>query len=295
MPNQNCEPSDAASAVIDHPAAYPQADLNFIQMIWPVAHGSTDFLCENLYIDDTVKLGLSLNGNRLRRNSLEPNYLDTSKAVTVPGLPGEINRLTSGPFNGQMTGKYSYNIAYHRYGTWGRASEVNDVGQWVVVGSHESGNNGPTRREYVHGWGLVYHQPISNHYSNRTVSVPAGAAWTKVIGPWGLYFNGLPTGTAAWADAQAQAEAEKAAWPCAMTGRRSAASNSCGPNWRPCTATPRPWRRRTSAPPNRSAIASCGRVLKPPPPPSPPLGLPPAMWWPCSPRTAPAGCWPTRA
>jgi rhamnogalacturonan endolyase len=200
-------------AVIDHPANYPQADLNFIQMIWPVAHGSTDFLCENLYIDDTVKLGLSLNGNRLRRNSLEPNYLDTSKGVTVPGLPGEINRLTSGPFNGQLTGKYSYNIAYHRYGTWGRASEVNDVGQWVVVGSHESGNNGPTRREYVHGWGLVYHQPISNHYSNRTVSVPAGSAWTKVIGPWGLYFNGLPTGTAAWADAQAQAEAEKAAWP----------------------------------------------------------------------------------
>ncbi len=200
-------------AALNHPLAYPQADLQFIQMIWPIAHNATDFLCENLYIDDNVKLGLSLNGNRLRRNSLEPSYGDIKNAVWVTGLPGEINRLTSGPFTGQLTGKYSYNIPHNIYKTWGRASDINDVGSWVVAGSQEYGNNGPTRREYVHGWGLVYHQPISNHYSNRGISIPAGRAWTKIIGPWGLYFNGLPTGAQAWTDAKAQGEAEAGAWP----------------------------------------------------------------------------------
>lgn len=200
-------------AALEHPASYPQADLQFIQMIWPIAHDATNFLCENLYIDDTVKLGLSQNGTRLRRNGLEPNYADIKKAVTVPGLPGEINALTSGPFNGQLTGKYSYNIQYELYRAWGRASDVNDVGEWVVSASHEYGNNGPARREYVHGWGLLYHQPISNHYSNRTISIPANVAWTKIIGPWGLYFNGLPTGAESWTDARAQGDAETAAWP----------------------------------------------------------------------------------
>lgn len=200
-------------AALDHQASYAQADLQFIQMIWPIAHNATDFLCENLYIDDTVKLGLSLNGTQLRRNSLEPTYGDIKKAVWVTGLPGEINQLTSGPFNGQLTGKYSYNIPHNIYKTWGRASDINDVGKWVVAGSQEYGNNGPTRREYVHGWGLMYHQPISNHYSNRGISIPAGQAWTKIIGPWGLYFNGLPTGAQAWADAKAQGDAEAAAWP----------------------------------------------------------------------------------
>lgn len=200
-------------AALDHPAAYPQADLQFIQMIWPISHNATDFLCENLYIDDTVKLGLSLNGAQLRRNSLEPTYGDIKKSVWVAGLPGEINQLTSGPFNGQLTGKYSYNIPHNIYKTWGRASDINDVGKWVVAGSQEYGNNGPTRREYIHGWGLMYHQPISNHYSNRGISIPAGQAWTKIIGPWGLYFNGLPTGAEAWTDAKAQGDAEAAAWP----------------------------------------------------------------------------------
>ena len=200
-------------AALDHPAVYPQADLQFIQMIWPIAHSTTDFLCENLYIDDTVKLGLSLNGTQLRRNSLEPTYGDIKKSVWVSGLPGEINQLTSGPFTGQLTGKYSYNIPHNIYKTWGRASDINDIGEWVVAGSQEYGNNGPTRREYVHGWGLMYHMPISNHYSNRGISIPAGQPWTKIIGPWGLYFNGLPTGAAAWTDAKAQGDAEQAAWP----------------------------------------------------------------------------------
>lgn len=200
-------------AALGHPATYPQADLQFIQMIWPIAHNTTDFLCENLYIDDDVKLGLSLNGTQLRRNSLEPTYGDIKNSVWVDGLPGEINQLTTGPFAGQLTGKYSYNIQHNLYKTWGRASDINDVGQWVVAGSQEYGNNGPTRREYVHGWGLMYHMPISNHYSNRTVSIPASQSWTKVIGPWGLYFNGLPTGTEAWADARAQGDAEQGAWP----------------------------------------------------------------------------------
>jgi len=55
----------------------------------------------------------------------------------------------------------------------------------------------------------------SGHYQNRHggVNVNSNANWTKVFGPWALYFNNGDSGDACWQDAKNQALAEQQAWP----------------------------------------------------------------------------------
>ena len=204
-----------AYLVANHPASYStysNMTIGFIQMIWPVAHDATNFLCEKLFIDH-VKTGLSLNGQQLTRDTIVPNYFDTRFANTVPGLPVEIGQLSSGPFSNQLNGKYSYNVDYAKLGTWGRASDTNHIGEWVVLSSPEYISNGPTVRDYVDGWGLMYFMPVGGHYDDTSITVKSNVNWTKVFGPWALYFNSQPDGVTAWQDAQNQAIAERQAWP----------------------------------------------------------------------------------
>jgi rhamnogalacturonan endolyase len=198
--------------VAKHPAAYPECKLAFVQMIWPAAHDATNFLCEKSYID-TVKTGLTLNGTELTREALEPTYHDIAEGVNEDGLPKEIYRMTTGLFKGQLVGKYSYTIDYAKQGAWGRASDVNHLGEWILNASAEYMSDGPWMCEYVHGEGLMYNTIISPHYNNTGITIAANATWTKVLGPWALYFNSGNTGDLSWQDAQAQAAAEKAAWP----------------------------------------------------------------------------------
>ncbi|HTB63248.1 MAG TPA: polysaccharide lyase family protein [Opitutales bacterium] len=198
--------------VANHPVTYPLCNIAFIQMIWPAAHDATNFLCEKSYID-TVKTGLSLNGTQLNRISLEPTFADVQNSVNVSGLPQEIFQATTGFFNGQLYGKYSYNFDYPQLNVWGRASDVNQVGEWIINASKEYMNNGPTMCEYSHGEGLMYNNIVSNHYDNVGITVAANVAWTKTFGPWALYFNSQSTGDANWQDAKNQATAEQSAWP----------------------------------------------------------------------------------
>jgi len=211
--------------VANHPTTYPLCNIAFIQMIWPAAHDSTNFLCENSYID-LVKTGLSLNGVQETRAALEPTFADVNASVNVTGLPQEIFQATTGFFAGQLYGKYTYNFDYAQLGAWGRASDVNHVGEWVINASAEYMNNGPTMCEYSHGEGLMYNNIVSNHYDNVGITVAANANWSKVFGPWALYFNSQTTGDAAWQDAKTQAAAEKAAWPYAWMSNSAYATAS---------------------------------------------------------------------
>ena len=204
-------------SVVRHPAAYaihPDLNISFIQCIFPTAHDSNNFLCENQYLDDGVKWGLSLNGVQQKRNGLQPNFYDGYHTIPVPGMPGEIVQYTTGIFAGQINGKYSYTFDYPTIDAYGMASDVNDVGLWVVTGSHEYQNNGPTACEYAGGiGGMTGFEPIIAHYENTGLSVSASSEWTKVYGPWAFYFNSFPTGAEAWQDAKNQAVAERQAWP----------------------------------------------------------------------------------
>jgi rhamnogalacturonan endolyase len=208
--------------VYDHPARY-QIYTNLLPcpwMIWPVAHDTTNFLCEKVFIDRAVKTGLSLNGTPQTRDALEPNFYDFQHAVNLPSLPKEVYQMTSGLFSNQLTGKYSYNVDCYKFGAWGRASDKNKVGQWVVLGSHEYMDDGVTMCEYVQGDGLLYQVGSSGaHYGNRVMSVDNHADWTKIYGPWALYFNSGDSGDACWQDAKNQALAEARAWPYAWLAR----------------------------------------------------------------------------
>lgn len=199
--------------VAHHPAGYPEARVSFIQMIWPGPHTADAYLCENQYLDDSVK-NLTLDGRPLPRNGLQPTLKDEMAAVEVPGYPKEIRRYTTGLFAGQLNGKYSYTFDYPTLGAWGLASDKRTLGLWVVAGNHDYQNNGPTAAEYAGGYtGVLLFEPLIAHYGNTGLTVPAGREWTKIYGPWMLYFNSLPNGARAWQDARAQAEVESRAWP----------------------------------------------------------------------------------
>ena len=209
--------------VINHPARYhiyTNCQIDFIQMKWPVAHDAINFLCEKIYIDHGVKTGLSQNGIQQTRDALAPNFYDVHHEADIdPPSKGAtaVCRMTTGVFSNQLTGKYSYNVDYYKLGTWGRASDKNKVGQWVVTGSHEYINNGPTVCDYPNDdtYGYIYMTASSGHYQNRHggVNVNSNANWTKVFGPWALYFNNGDSGDACWQDAKNQALAEQQAWP----------------------------------------------------------------------------------
>jgi rhamnogalacturonan endolyase len=207
-----------AYLVARHPASYAAyaTDLNisFIQCIWPTAHDSTNFLCENQYVDNDARYGLTVGGVRQKRNGLQPNFWDNYHTVAVPGMPPEIVRYTSGVFSGSTNGKYSYTFDYPKLSTWGMASDVNHLGLWIITGGHEYQNNGPTACEYAGGiGGLVTFEPLIAHYGNSGVTVSSNANWTKIYGPWMFYFNSQTNGAACWIDSQTQAVAEKLAWP----------------------------------------------------------------------------------
>jgi hypothetical protein len=152
--------------VARHPARYPEARISFIQMIWPGPHTANEYLCENQYLDDSVK-NLTLDGRALPRNGLQPTMKDEMAAVEVAGYPKEIRRYTTGLFAGQLNGKYSYTFDYPTLGTWGLASDKRPLGLWVVAGNHDYQNNGPTAAEYAGGYtGMLLFEPLIAHYGN---------------------------------------------------------------------------------------------------------------------------------
>ena len=206
-----------AYLIVSHPSSFSTYNTNlnisFIQCLWPTAHDANNFLCENLYLDNNVKLGLFQGGvQSVRSGSPQPTFYDSWNTVAVPGMPVEISKYTTGLFNGSTNGKYSYTFDYPTYDTWGVASEVNQLGEWFIMGGHEYQNNGPTACEYSTG-GLITFEPLIAHYGNTGLNVANAASFNKVYGPWLFYFNGQSTGPACWQDAKNQAVAEKSAWP----------------------------------------------------------------------------------
>jgi rhamnogalacturonan endolyase len=209
-----------AYLIVRHPASYASygSDLgiSFIQCLWPTAHDSVNFLCENSYVDDGVRYGLAINGVYQKRNGLQPNFYDNwhTIAVTNINIPKEVIQYTTGVFAGSTNGKYSYTFDYPKLGTFGMASDINHIGLWYVTGGHEYQNNGPTACEYSGGiGGLITFEPLIAHYGNTGLNVSSNADFAKIYGPWLFYINSGTNGAACWADSQRQVLAEEQAWP----------------------------------------------------------------------------------
>jgi rhamnogalacturonan endolyase len=186
-------------AILDHPSNYPATGVSEWRMVWWMPHDATNFLMERIYVDAL-------------RNWEMPSVYDLSQAQSTS--IAEIIYLTTGVRAGRYDGKYEYSANYYDTATWGHASNVNDVGAWLVFGSHEYFNDGSTKQDLTSASGIIHVHFGMNHYNGSSTSVAAGECWSKFFGPYLLYLNsGLGGGYALWADAQAQVDAEAGAWP----------------------------------------------------------------------------------
>ena len=186
-------------AILDHPASYGATSVGEWRMVWWMPHDSTNFLMERIYVDAL-------------RNWEMPSVYDLSQAQ--PTSIAEIIRLTTGVRANQYDCKYEYSVAYSAIGTYGHASNVNNVGAWLVFGSQEFFNDGPTKQDLAPASGIIHVHFGRNHYNGSGIGVAAGESWSKIFGPYLLYLNSDPQGAdALWADAQAQVAAQAGAWP----------------------------------------------------------------------------------
>ena len=188
-------------AILSHPTNYADTAYGEWRMVWKMEQDPL----ERIYVDDL-------------RNWQQPSAYDLAHAL--PTGIAEIVQLTTGPWAGRYDCKYMYNVEYEKIGCYGHASNTNKVGAWMVFGGYDFFNDGPTKQDLAPASGINHVHFGRNHYNGSSLSVATNEFWSKCYGPFLLYCNtnGLG-GDACWADAQAQVDAEKSAWPYAwLTG-----------------------------------------------------------------------------
>lgn len=198
-------PGFYASSIISHPAAYPDNPGGEFRM---VCYTGTTF--DWLSVD------------ALRSRLMAPA---STPWVSVPGAPQEFQLWTAGIYQGQYECKYGYSADYGDENAWGWSSTADNLGLWMTKPSQEYYSGGPMKRELMchdnqAGVGPVLLNMVNGtHYMmGSDGEIEAGETFSKTFGPWLIYANSVPPGTsnapaALFADAQAQAIAEQAAWP----------------------------------------------------------------------------------
>ncbi|HEU5396801.1 MAG TPA: polysaccharide lyase family protein, partial [Verrucomicrobiae bacterium] len=117
--------------------------------------------------------------------------------------------------------KYMYSAGYWDIGCWGYAGNRSRVGAWIIPGSREFFNDGPTHADLNASSGIIEILYNQIHYNGSSIDIPANQAWRKIYGPYLLYCNSSPAGgDGCWADAQSRARQEEADWPCAWLTNR---------------------------------------------------------------------------
>jgi len=186
-------------AILNHPASYDATSVGEWRTVWKHPNDGTNYTFENIYVDDL-------------RHWQGPSRYDIAHAS--PTSIAEVVYLNTGVRAGTYFGKYDYSAEYYNIGTWGHASDVNQAGAWVVLGSQEFLNDGPPKQDLTIAEDYVLLHYGRNHYDGSVTSVVAGESWSKIYGPWLLYMNSCPNGADdCWADAKAKVQAEQAAWP----------------------------------------------------------------------------------
>jgi rhamnogalacturonan endolyase len=186
-------------AILHHPADYPDSGVGEWRMVWGMpAKSERDWLMEKIRVDSL-------------RDWEMPSPADL--AAAKPTGIKEIVAITRGPRAGEFDCKYDFNLEYYTTGCWGHASDRNRVGAWIVLGSHEFFNDGPTKQDLSSASGIIHIHFGMNHYHGSGTRLTAGEEWRKIYGPYLLYCNQGGNADALWADARAKAAAERRAWP----------------------------------------------------------------------------------
>ncbi|HEY3761071.1 MAG TPA: polysaccharide lyase family protein [Verrucomicrobiae bacterium] len=198
-------PGFYASAIISHPASYPDNPGGEFRMVG--------------YLNPTFNW-LSVDNYRSR---LMP--LASTASVAVTGAPKEFQLWTAGIQQGQYDCKYGYSADLCDENAWGWSSTANNIGLWMTVPSREYYNGGPMKRELMchddqGGVGPVLLQMVNGtHYTmGSDTDIKAGETFSKTFGPWLIYANSVAAGTtnapaALFADAQARGQYEQSLWP----------------------------------------------------------------------------------
>jgi len=112
--------------------------------------------------------------------------------------------------------KYNWSVMYKDHLVHGTAG--GGFGVWTIQPTHEYINGGPTDQELtVHQTDttvvLLAHIQAAHYGSGSTMLGTNDGSWTKLYGPWLMYVNEDADLRAMWADAKAQAFAERGLWP----------------------------------------------------------------------------------
>jgi len=152
------------------------------------------------------------------RNLIIPS--GSAGTAAVAGAPPENYLITSGPFTNKYECKYDYSADFGAIDTWGWSSTADNVGLWVTAPSKEYYPGGPMKRELMcHSTPVLLNMLGGTHFGQGTeTAVAAGEDWQKTYGPFLLYCNNVPSGTAnapiaLWEDAKKQAKIEQNIWP----------------------------------------------------------------------------------
>jgi len=181
---------------LEHKPSYPAVGLGSWRLVYSLGHDDQNYVCEKLYVDSV-------------RHWQMPSFSDTYQSTGIP----EIVKMTSGVRSGLYDGKYEYSTELSNLGTWGFASDVNHVGTWMVFGSHEFFNGGPTYHDLNCAASIIHVCLNGLHYNLNGFTVNQGEDWKKIYGPFLIYFNNKDTGDESWFDAQQRAQQETKLWP----------------------------------------------------------------------------------
>ncbi len=215
-------------AILSHPASYPKLNMGEWRMVWWHPHtNNVTFDFEKEYMDNFRHHDMPTYEEYLNPVITVPASGNTAAQSTriaeielIPPagtFPPNATSTRAGLFNC----KYEFNMEYNTFGAWGHASDVNKKGVWLIPGSFEFFNDGPTHQDLsiAESYSLMHFG--RDHYDGSSTAVAAGTAWSKIFGPYLMYCNSGATADACWADAQAQAQAEQAAWPYAWLTNNS--------------------------------------------------------------------------
>jgi rhamnogalacturonan endolyase len=180
-------------AIVEHKEGYPEQGMGEWRTVYKMPG-----LFERIYVDDIRQWEM-------------PSGEDWKKSERTS--IGEVAKLTTGPRAGKYDCKYEYAAEYWTVGAYGHASNVNNIGAWMIPGVCDWLNDGPMKADLAPAAGIIHLHLISNHFGGSGFHLKQGEAWKKIYGPWLMYFNNKKGADACWADAKKQAQIEQAAYP----------------------------------------------------------------------------------
>ena len=134
------------------------------------------------------------------------------------GTPPSEKQLSKLPMIWDATWKLPNGTIYSKYDYAGYVRETtyqgvfgNGFGAWMLSPSREYHSGGPLKQDLLVQQGpMIINYMTGKHFGTPVLTAPRG--WSKIYGPWLLYFN-EGTDTEVKADAILQSKVEQSLWP----------------------------------------------------------------------------------